>query len=190
MGEAKVEKAEQSSEQKIERQKNLFEQKLKTQEETNLKVVAANTELSDAIESLKKDTETLEKHSRALKANNHVMHMELSFMKKQLGLAVSFIDSSLAIDGGKKAKSLIQTSSKEHEGHRDGQPWKQLLDSDYYYEAGGDQEQRPDYEDEADDLAKYGHVTDDEESDEPTAINDYYGQYQPAESLLEVSSVA
>lgn len=114
--EARVAQAEKSSEKKILRQKQLFEKKLSVQERGNLAAVAQNQKISDAVDILKENIDHLKKHGKELRANNHVMLMELKLMKAKLATATQFTDDSMAIsDEAEQApKSFLQMSAVEN----------------------------------------------------------------------------
>lgn len=114
--EARVAQAEKSSEKKILRQKHLFEKKLSVQEKGNLAAVAQNQKISNEIEILKENIDHLKKHGKKLRANNHVMLMELKLMKAKLATATQFTDDTMAIsDEAEQApKSFLQMSAVQN----------------------------------------------------------------------------
>jgi len=111
--EARVAQAEKASEKKILRQKQLFEKKLSVQEKGNLAALSQNQKISDAVDILRQNIDHLKKHGKELRANNHVMLMELKLMKAKLATASQFTDDSMAIsDEAEQApKSFLQMSS-------------------------------------------------------------------------------
>jgi len=93
---SQVVEAEVASEAKLARQKTLFEGKLKEQESKIQNATAINKKIPADISILEKANKVLDKHIKALTSTNHVMQMELTFLKKKLGGAGEFAGNTMA----------------------------------------------------------------------------------------------
>lgn len=103
---------------KMKKMKAFFERNLKTREEANLEVVAANAKISSEIDALKKDNVARRKHAQELVEANKFMRSEIHALEASLGAGRDFAQASLKASDDRKAKELVVLGMEKEEAHK------------------------------------------------------------------------
>jgi len=102
----RIAQAQADKAQKMQKQKAVFEKKLHTQEEENRAMLATNSKITAAINTLKSENAATVKHASELQAANKVMRTELATLQAKLGAAKAFTVAAMSATDDSRAPEL------------------------------------------------------------------------------------